>query len=231
MWLTYGYYDYYLYMIPAILLVLFAQLLVTARYNRFSNVPTHQRITGREVAEEILRQNGITDVQVCAVSGKMSDHYHPTKKVINLSEGVYNATSVAAVGIAAHEAGHAVQHAKGYIPIKIRTALVPICNIGSYLAFPLVILGAVMNALALVNIGLILFAGATLFQLVTLPVEFNASRRAMQFIRNSNWFSKGEVAGARRVLTAAAMTYVAALAQSVMQLLYYVMRFSGNRRR
>lgn len=231
MWLTYNYYSYYMYMLPAILLVLFAQLLVSARYNRFGKVNTHQRVTGREVAEEILRQNGITDVQVCIIGGKMSDHYHPTKKVINLSEGVYDSTSVAAVGIAAHEAGHAVQHAKGYFPIKIRTALVPICNIGSYLSLPLLLMGAVMNAFALVNIGLILFAATTLFQLVTLPVEFNASRRAMAYIKTSNLFSKEEAAGARKVLTAAAFTYVAALAQSVLQLLYFVMRFSGNRRR
>ena len=231
MWLTYGYYEYYMYMLPAILLVLFAQLLVSARYNRFGRVPTHQRVTGKEVAEEILRQNGITDVQVCQIGGRMSDHYHPTKKVINLSEGVYGSTSVAAIGIAAHEAGHAVQHAKGYVPIKIRTALVPVCNLGATLSFPLLILGVVMNAFALVNIGLILFAIATLFQLVTLPVEFNASRRAMAFIKTSNLFSRDEISGARKVLTAAAFTYVAALAQSVLQLLYYVMRFSGNRRR
>lgn len=231
MWLTYNYYSYYMYMLPAILLVLFAQLLVSARYNRFGKVNTHQRVTGREVAEEILRQNGIADVQVCRIGGKMNDHYHPTKKVINLSEGVYDSTSVAAVGIAAHEAGHAVQHAKGYFPIKIRTALVPVCNIGSYLSLPLMLMGAVMNAFALVNIGLILFAATTLFQLVTLPVEFNASRRAMAYIKTSNLFSKEEAAGARKVLTAAAFTYVAALAQSVLQLLYFVMRFSGNRRR
>ncbi len=231
MWLTYGYYSYYLYMIPAILLVLFAQLLVSARYNGYSKIATHQRVTGKEVAEAILRQNGISDVQVCRVGGKMSDHYHPTQKVINLSEGVYDSTSVAAVGIAAHEAGHAVQHAKGYLPIKIRTALVPVCNIGASLALPLILIGAVMNAFALVNLGLIFFATATLFQLVTLPVEFNASRRAMAFIRSSNLFSREEESGARKVLTAAAFTYVAALAQSVMQLLYYVMRFSGNRRR
>lgn len=231
MWLTYGYYSYYMYMLPAILLVLFAQLLVSARYNRFGKVPTYGRVTGKEVAEEILRQNGITDIQVCQIAGKMTDHYHPTKKVINLSEGVYGSTSVAAVGIAAHEAGHAVQHAKGYVPIKIRTALVPVCNLGATLSFPLLILGVVMNAFALVNIGLILFATATVFQLVTLPVEFNASRRAMAFIKTSNLFSRDEISGARKVLTAAAFTYVAALAQSVLQLLYYVMRFSGNRRR
>ena len=231
MWLTYGYYSYYMYMLPAILLVLWAQLLVSTRYSRFSKVNTHQRITGKEVAEAILRQNGITDVTVCAVTGKMTDHYHPTKKVINLSEGVYGASTVSAIGIAAHEAGHAVQHAKGYVPIRIRTVLVPICNIGSYLGFPLLLIGALMNAFALVNLGLILFATATLFQLVTLPVEFNASRRAMAFIRQSNWFSLEETKGAKKVLTAAAMTYVAALAQSILQLLYFVMRFSGNRRR
>lgn len=230
MFFSYYYFEYYLFMLPAVLLVLYAQIMVNARYSQFSKITTYQRITGKEVAEQILRQNGITDVRVCPIGGKMSDHYHPTKKVINLSEGVYNSTSVAAIGIAAHEAGHAVQHAKGYAPIKVRTALVPVCNIGSYISIPMLLIGALLNNPALVNLGIILFATVTLFQLVTLPVEFNASRRAMEFIRESDWFSGEEVRGARKVLTAAAMTYVATLAQSLLQLLYYVMRFSGNRR-
>ena len=131
MWLTYNYYSYYLFMLPAFLLVLIAQGLVSSRYKHFSQVTTYQRVTGKEVAMAILQQNGITDVSVCPIAGKMTDHYHPKKKVINLSEGVYNSTSVAAIGIAAHEAGHAVQHAKGYAPIQLRTALVPVCNVGS----------------------------------------------------------------------------------------------------
>lgn len=226
----YGYFSYYLFMLPAILFVLYAQIMVSTRYNQFSKVFTYQRVTGKEVAEQILRQNGITNVAVCPIAGKMTDHYHPTKKVINLSQGVYNSTSVAAIGIAAHEAGHAVQHAKGYAPIKLRTAMVPVCNVGSYLAIPLIIIGALLSNFGLVQVGIVLFATITLFQLVTLPVEFDASRRALEFIRTSGMFAQNEVTGARRVLTAAAMTYVAALAQSVLQLLYYVMRFSGNSR-
>lgn len=231
MWLYHGYFEYYIFMIPALLLVLAAQGLVSSRYNRFSRVFLHRHVTGREVAEAILRENGITDVSVQQVSGKMSDHYHPTQKVIRLSEGVYNSATVAAIGIAAHEAGHAVQHAQGYAPNKIRTLLVPLCNIGSRLSIPLLILGALFNSFALINIGLIAFGLATLFQLVTLPVEFNASRRAMEFINSTGWFTQEECSGARKVLTAAAMTYVAAFAQSLLQLLYFVLRFAGNRRR
>ncbi len=230
MWLTYGYFDYYMYMIPALLLVLWAQFMVNTNYNRFSKVATAQRVTGREAAQKILDQHGIRDVSIQQVGGKMSDHYHPSKKVIFLSEGVYNSTSVAAVGIAAHEAGHAVQHAVGYFPIRVRTALVPVCNVASRIGLPLAMIGALLGTFSLVNIGLILFASAALFQLVTLPVEFNASRRALRFLKESNLVFANEYRGAKKVLTAAALTYVAALAQSVIQLLYFVTRFAGRRR-
>ena len=230
MWLTYEYFEYYLFMLPALALVLLAQVMVKSRYKTFSTVQTVRRVTGREVAEKILAQSGITDVRVASVAGKMTDHYHPSKKTIFLSEGVYASTSIAAIGIAAHEAGHAVQHATGYVPVHIRTAMVPVCNIGSMIGLPLAMIGALTQAFQLVNIGLLLFAAVTVFQLVTLPVEFNASRRALAFIKSSGMFFENEYSGAKKVLTAAAMTYVAALAQSVIQLLYFVLRFTGSRR-
>jgi Zn-dependent membrane protease YugP len=231
MWLSYGYFNYYMYMLPALLLVLLAQGLVSSRYKHYSRVMVGRRMTGRDMAQYILDQNGITDVDISFVKGNMTDHFHPTKKTIFLSEGVYDSSSVAAIGIAAHEAGHAVQHAKGYVPVKLRMALVPVCNVASTLGLPLAILGFVLKMFALTNIGLILFSAAVVFQLVTLPVEFNASRRALAYIDSCGNFSKEEYAGAKKVLTAAALTYVAALAQSILQLLYFITRFSGNRRR
>lgn len=230
MWLSTSYFQYYIFMLPALLLVMAAQGLVSARYNRYGKIMTRWHVTGQEVARQILQANGITDVTVQRVSGRMTDHYHPAKKAIFLSDGVFDSSSVAAVGIAAHEAGHAVQHAKGYVPVRVRTALVPVCSLASNLGLPLAIIGVIFNAFALVNVGLILFAAATVFQLITLPVEFNASRRALAFIRGSDCFAPEEYTGAKRMLTAAALTYVAALAQSILQLLYFVMRFTGSRR-
>ncbi len=225
------YFDYLMFMLPAILLVLAAQGLVSSRYKRFSHVQTVGRVTGREVAEQILQANGVHGVQIAPVQGKMTDHYHPTHRVIYLSEGVFNATSVAAVGIAAHEAGHAVQHAKGYAFLRFRSFMVPVCNLATTISLPMLILGSVLNAFNLVVLGLALFGASALFHLITLPVEFNASTRALQFIKSSNLFFKDEYTGAKKVLTAAALTYVAALAQSLLQLMYYILRFAGNRRR
>lgn len=228
----YGYYfQYLLFMLPAIILVLWAQGLVKSRYNKYSGINTSLRVTGREMAEKILCANGITDIAVAKISGKMTDNFNPKNKTIFLSEGVYDSTSIAAVGIAAHEAGHAVQYACGYFPIKVRTAIVPICNIGAGFGLPLCIIGCIFAFEALVYVGLVLFSLATVFQLVTLPVEFNASRRALNFIGSSDLFSRDEYTGAKKMLTAAAMTYVAALAQSILQLFYYVIRFTGNGRR
>lgn len=223
------YWEYYIFMIPAIIFVLIAQGLVSSRYRHFSAVNTSRRVTGREVAEQILRQNDITNVSVAPINGKMTDNFNPARNIIYLSEGVYNSTSVAAVGIAAHEAGHAVQHAVGYAPAKVRRAIVPVCNIGANIGLPMCILGFIFSFEPLVNIGLILFSLATVFQLVTLPVEFNASRRALGYISTCGLFTNDEYSGAKKVLTAAALTYVAALAQSILQLLYYVMRFSRRR--
>ncbi len=228
----YGYYfGYLLFMLPAIILVIWAQVLVKSRYRKYSGITTSLRVTGREMAERILKANGINDISVARISGQMTDNFNPKAGTIFLSDGVYDSTSIAAVGIAAHEAGHAVQHATGYFPIKVRTAIVPVCNIGAGFGLPLCILGCIFAFEPLVYIGLILFSLATVFQLVTLPVEFNASRRALAFIESSDLVTRDEYVGAKKMLTAAAMTYVAALAQSMLQLLYYVIRFTGNGRR
>lgn len=231
----YGYFGYYfqylLFMLPAIILVLWAQWLVKSRYKKYSGITTSLRVTGKEMAERILKANGINDVSIARINGQMTDNFNPKVKVIFLSDGVYDSTSIAAVGIAAHEAGHAVQHAAGYFPIKVRTAIVPVCNIGAGFGLPLCVLGCIFAFEPLVYIGLILFSLATVFQLVTLPVEFNASRRALAFIESSDLISRDEYVGAKKMLTAAAMTYVAALAQSMLQLLFYIIRFTGNGRR
>ena len=228
----YGYYfGYLLFMLPAIILVIWAQVLVKSRYRKYSGITTSLRVTGREMAERILKANGINDISVARISGQMTDNFNPKAGTIFLSDGVYDSTSIAAVGIAAHEAGHAVQHATGYFPIKVRTAIVPVCNIGAGFGLPLCILGCIFAFEPLVYIGLILFSLATVFQLVTLPVEFNASRRALAFIESSDLISRDEYVGAKKMLTAAAMTYVAALAQSMLQLLFYIIRFTGNGRR
>ena len=231
----YGYFGYYfqylLFMLPAIILVIWAQWLVKSRYKKYSGITTSLRVTGKEMAERILKANGINDVSIARINGQMTDNFNPKVKVIFLSDGVYDSTSIAAVGIAAHEAGHAVQHAAGYFPIKVRTAIVPVCNIGAGFGLPLCVLGCIFAFEPLVYIGLILFSLATVFQLVTLPVEFNASRRALAFIESSDLISRDEYVGAKKMLTAAAMTYVAALAQSMLQLLFYIIRFTGNGRR
>ena len=231
----YGYFGYYfqylLFMLPAIILVLWAQWLVKSRYKKYSGITTSLRVTGKEMAERILKANGISNISVARISGQMTDNFNPRAETIFLSDGVYDSTSIAAVGIAAHEAGHAVQHAAGYFPIKVRTAIVPVCNIGAGFGLPLCILGCIFALESLVYAGLILFSLATVFQLVTLPVEFNASRRALAFIESSDLISRDEYVGAKKMLTAAAMTYVAALAQSMLQLLFYIIRFTGNGRR
>ncbi len=226
-----GYFEYFLFMVPALILVLAAQLLVSSRYKKYGGIATSGQVTGQEIAQKILSDHGVTDVSVSMVQGKMTDHYHPGQKVIYLSEGVYDSTSVAAVSIAAHEAGHALQHAKGYAFLQFRSAMVPVCNIATSLSIPMLILGSVLNSFNLVIIGLMMFGASTLFHLVTLPVEFNASHRAIAYIRSCGRFTEEDAAGAKKMLTAAALTYVAALAQSLLQLLFYILRFAGGRRR
>ena len=226
------YYDpyYWMILVPAMLIALLAQLNVSSTFNRYSRVAGRRGVTGAQAAEEVLRAHGVYNVRIERVSGRLSDHYDPRSNVIRLSDGVYGSTSIAALGVAAHEAGHAVQYAVGYGPIRLRTAIIPVCNIGSQLSIVLILLGLVLYFPALFGIGVLLFALAVVGQVVTLPVEFDASRRAIQSLSGTGLLDREELRGARKVLTAAALTYVAALLVSLAQLLRYVLAFAGRRR-
>jgi len=229
-----GYYfgidEYFLmFIIPATIFSLAMQIMVKSAYKKQSRVGNARGITGAMAAQMVLDASGVQNVRIEMTHGRLSDHYDPRTKVIRLSEGVYGAASVAAVGIAAHEAGHAAQHARKYMPIKVRNAILPVCNIGSMLAVPLMVLGFMLDFFGLVTLGLALYALIVVFQLVTLPVEFNASRRALRAIEGQNMLQGGELAGAKKVLTAAAMTYVAALVVSLANLLRFMLRFSRRR--
>ena len=222
-------YQYILLVIPAMILAVWAQVRVKSTYNKFEKVGNTRRITGAYAAQAVLNHYGITDVRIEQVSGKLSDHYDPKAKVIRLSTAVYSGYSIAAVGIACHEAGHAAQHAENYAPIKIRNSLVPVCNIGSSLGIPLAILGYFLGFEPLISIGLLLYAAIALFHLVTLPVEFNASRRAIKVIDDTGLLYDDEIGGAKKVLKAAAMTYVASMLVALANLLRLVLRFSNRR--
>lgn len=227
----YGFFiDYYyiILVIPAMLISLWAQFKVKSTYKKYSGVRNARGITGAYAAQAVLTHYGIRDVRIEPVSGNLTDHYDPKSKVIRLSEGVYNATSIAAIGIACHEAGHAAQHANNYLPIKIRNTLVPVCNIGSRLGVPLALFGYVLGFEPLIAFGLMLYAAITVFQLVTLPVEFNASRRAIKVIDETNLLYDDEMSGAKKVLKSAAMTYVASMLVALASLLRLILRF--NRR-
>ena len=226
------YYDpyYWMLLVPAMLIALLAQLNVSSTFNRYSRVAGRRGVTGAQAAEEVPRAHGVYNVRIERVSGRLSDHYDPRSNVIRLSDGVYGSTSIAALGVAAHEAGHAVQYAVGYGPIRLRTAIIPVCNIGSQLSIVLILLGLVLYFPALFGIGVLLFALAVVGQVVTLPVEFDASRRAIQSLSGTGLLDREELRGARKVLTAAALTYVAALLVSLAQLLRYVLAFAGRRR-
>ena len=226
------YFDrYYLILVvPAIIFAIYAQIKVKSTFNRFSNVYSQRGFTAAQVSEMILRSYGIYGVSVQRVSGHLTDHYDPRSNVIRLSDSVYSSTSVAAIGVAAHETGHAIQYAQSYFPIKIRAAIIPIANIGSQLGIPLAVIGYFMSFDLLINIGLLLFLVVTVFQFVTLPVEFNASRRALKILENDGILYENEISGARRVLTAAAMTYVAAFLSSLANLLRLLLIFGGRGR-
>ena len=190
-------------------------------------------MTGAQVAERLLRSAGLNDVKVGQVRGELSDHYNPATKVVNLSDSVYGSTSVAAIGVAAHECGHAIQHAKGYFPLKFRTWFVPVANFGSKLAWPLILIGLFINSQSsqmIINAGIFLFSFAVIFQLVTLPVEFNASSRALKILEESGMLYEEELRGAKKVLSAAAMTYVAAAVATLLSLLRLIILFGGRRR-
>ncbi len=224
------FYDYYylILVIPAMILAMIAQVKVKTTYNKYAKVANSRNITGAYAAQAVLTHYGINDVRIEQISGKLSDHYDPKAKVIRLSSEVYSGSSIAAVGIACHEAGHAAQHAENYAPIKIRNSLVPVCNIGSSLGIPLAILGYFLGFDPLITIGLALYALIAVFHLITLPVEFNASRRAINVIDETKLLYDDEINGTKKVLTAAAMTYVASLVVAIANLLRLVLRF--NRR-
>lgn len=232
-----GYYGYYFD--PTYLLVLigaglciWAQMRVGSTYRKYSRVRSRSGMTGAEAARRILQMSGIYDVRIEHVRGELTDHYDPARKVLRLSDSVYDSSSIAAIGVAAHECGHAVQHDKGYAPLSLRTALVPAANIGSWAGIPLILLGVFlgMNQL-LIQLGIWVFALAVLFQVVTLPVEFNASNRALAMLGDYGMLERDEAGGCRKVLSAAALTYVAAAASSILQLLRLVLLFGNNRRR
>lgn len=222
-------YTYFLFMIPGMLFMLWAQSKVKGTYNKYSKVENHQRLTGAQAARAVLDSNGLYNVPVEAVRGQLSDHYDPRHRVLRLSEGVYGVPSVAAIGIAAHEAGHAIQHAKAYAPLQLRTAIVPAVNIGSNFAWVLILLGLFIGQLQLAWAGVALFGLATVFALITLPVEFDASRRARLALSNLGLVDVTEGQGVAKVLNAAAWTYIAGFAASVLQLLYWVSVVSGAR--
>lgn len=228
----FNYFDpyYWIILMPAFLIALLAQLNVSSTFNRYSRVASRRGLTGAQAAEEVLRAHGVYGVRVTRVSGKLTDHYDPRTNTIRLSDAVYGSTSIASVGVAAHEAGHAVQYAQEYGPIKVRGAIIPVCNFSSQISILLIILGFVMYSRPLFAVGVVLFAVATVFQVVTLPVEFDASRRAIRSLRETHLLDAQELQGAKKVLGAAAMTYVAALLVSIAQLLRYVMAFNSRRR-
>ena len=230
----YMFYDptYFLVLI-GVILSLIASARVKSTFNKYSQMRNSRGMTGAQVAEQVLRGAGIYDVRIEHVAGNLTDHYDPRSKVLRLSDSVYGQTSVAAVGVAAHECGHAIQHAKGYGPLKFRNVLVPVANFGAKIAWPLILVGLLINsesAWFIMQAGIIAFSLAVLFQIVTLPVEFNASNRAIRVIADSGIMYGEEIVAAKRVLSAAALTYVAAAASSILQLLRLVLLAGGRRR-
>ena len=221
---------YFILIIPALLFGLWAQSQVNTNFQKYSKIGTMRGMTGAQAAEYILQQNGIYDVQIRHVSGHHSDNFNPRNKTINLSDSVYNSTSIAAIGVAAHEAGHAVQHAVNYAPIRIREMIIPVTQIGSWLYLPIIMVGFLVSSQTLVNVGILLFSTLAIFQFVTLPVEFDASGRAIRTLESSGILYGEEITGAKKVLKAAALTYVAALVSSLAQLLRLILIFGGRRR-
>lgn len=215
-------------LLPAIIVSIIAQMKISSSYSKYSRISNQRGVTGEQAAYEILRANGIYDVEIEMVNGRMTDHYDPRAKKLRLSRDVYFGTSIASVGIAAHEVGHAIQHSVNYAPLIIRNKIVPAVNFGAGFSWILFLLGLLMGAKPLLNIGIILFSFTVVFQLVTLPVEFNASSRAMKSIKSMNLLFGKEVEGARNVLSSAALTYVAAALMSVMSLLRLIVLARGD---
>lgn len=236
----YGYYGfdwtYVVLVLPCILLSLWASANVNSTFKRYSTQYSRRGLTGAEAAERVLRANGVTGVRIERISGDLTDHFDPRSNVIRLSDNVYGNTSTAAIGVACHEAGHAVQYAQDYVPIRIRSAVIPATNLGSKLAMPLILIGLLINSLGdlsyfLIYLGIACFGLSLIFQLVTLPVEFDASHRAMEAIAQTELLTQEEQQGARKTLRAAALTYVAATAVALSQLLRLIVLFGGNQRR
>lgn len=230
----FGYYygfdmSYLVLVLPAVLLALWAQMRVSSTFGRYSQVRSVRGLTGAQAARYILDRNGLQHVRIEQISGNLTDHFDPRTNVVRLSQSVYNVPSIAAVGVAAHECGHAVQYAVGYGPMKLRAAIIPATNFGSKLAFPLILIGLLMNSSSLLLAGILLFSLTAVFQLVTLPVEFNASSRALQTLDQQGLLTREELGGTKKVLSAAALTYVAALIVSLAQLLRLLLIF-GRRR-
>ena len=231
-----GYYYWdptYILVVIGAVICMIASARVKGTFNKYSQLRSMSGMNGAQVAQRVLQAAGIYDVQVRHVSGSLTDHYDPRTKTVNLSDPVYNATSVAALGVAAHECGHAIQHAKSYAPLSIRSALVPIANFGSMLAWPVILIGLLFNTRSsglIIDIGILLFSAAVLFQLVTLPVEFDAARRALVMLRTQGILADDELKYTRRVLKSAALTYVASAAAAILQLLRIILITNGRRR-
>lgn len=231
-----GYYYWdptYILVVIGAVICMIASARVKGTFNKYSQLRSMSGMNGAQVAQRVLQAAGIYDVQVRHVSGSLTDHYDPRTKTVNLSDPVYNATSVAALGVAAHECGHAIQHAKSYAPLSIRSALVPIANFGSMLAWPVILIGLLFNTRSsglIIDIGILLFSAAVLFQLVTLPVEFDASRRALVMLRTQGILADDELRYTRRVLKSAALTYVASAAAAILQLLRIILITNGRKR-
>ena len=222
----------YILVIIGAVISMIASMNVNSTYNRFSRVYAGRGLTAERVAEMILREAGIHDVRIERIRGSLTDHYSPKEKVLRLSDSVYGSTSVAAIGVAAHECGHAIQHHEGYAALKLRSASVPLANIGSMMSWPIILIGLLLGAVQLAQIGVILFTFVVAFQLITLPVEFNASNRAIRILDSSTMLTREELGGAESVLRAAALTYVAALFSSILQLLrLLILTRGGDRRR
>lgn len=228
------YFDptYFLVLIGAVICMI-ASANVKSTYNRYAGYRSASGMTGAQAAERILRVAGISDVRVGHVGGQLTDHYDPRTKVVNLSDSVYSAYSIAAIGVAAHECGHAIQHAHGYLPLRLRSTFVPIANFGSRLAWPLILVGLFINSRSsqmIINAGIFLFSFAVIFQLITLPVEFNASKRALLLLNQHGILGERELQGTKKVLSAAALTYVASAASAILQLFRIILLFGGRRR-
>lgn len=236
MFMPFYYFDRtILILLPAMILSVWAQAKVNSTFRKYSAVMSRRGSSGAEIARKILDMNGLYQVRIERVAGNLSDHFDPKTNVVRLSDSTYDSTSVGAIGVAAHEVGHAIQHATSYLPIRVRNSIVPLVNISSALSMPIILLGLLFGGAGgvfpfLIDLGIILFSATVLFQLITLPVEFNASNRAMETLRNQHLLDEEEAKGASKVLRAAALTYVAAAVSSILSLLRLILLFGGNRR-